>query len=335
MDTLDFNQTPIVNNNQPLNPNPKNYDRKLVFADSEFRDSAPTVLKLLLFLVGFLGFQLIGIVATFLFSSLSTDVVFVNALVNLITYSLTAIILFILLSAIGKGRYIKMVFKGLKQGSIYIWAFLLLGFALFLETVLSIVSQSVISALYGDIPSTSLNESSINEILSSSSMYLMIAPIVLLAPLVEEFAYRLGLMDLIGKKNKKVGLIISSLVFGLLHFNGYIYLILIIGDKLPEVINIGEVKETLLIDLSMDELVQGLVVECLNLPIYVFMGMALGMAYLYSGNICSSIIAHMANNGLSIAVTFLGAGYILPEFLTRYASGIVNSNFINFISLIR
>ena len=320
MDTVSFNE----NNNQPTNYTPNNnhqneFKRSLHFVDSEFRIRAPLVLKLLLFLIGFIGFQLIGFFLSLSLGLFIHDTTLANALINLIAYVITAIILLILLACIGSGKYIRIVFSGFKHGSICLWGFLLLGLALLIETIFSIINTSILNAAYGDIQTSNLNESSINDILNSSYGFLMITPVVLLAPFVEEFTYRLGLMDLIGKRNKIAGLIVSSFVFGILHFNGLVYIIFLIGKQADP--NFSTLN-FLGYDLSTEQILQNLVVELLNLPIYLFMGMCLGLAYLYSGNIVSSIIAHVSNNTLSIIVTLLNAStisYVLPEFLVKYA----------------
>ena len=200
MDTVSFNE----NNNQPTNYTPNNnkhneFKSSLHFVDSEFRTRAPLVLKLLLFLIGFIGFQLIGAILSLGLGIFARDDTLALALTNLISYILTAIILFLLLSLIGGGKYLKIVFSGFKHGSIYMWGFLLLGLALLIETIFSIVNTSIINSAFGDIRITNLNESSINAILNSNYRFLMIAPVVLLATFVEEFAYSLGLMDFIGK----------------------------------------------------------------------------------------------------------------------------------------
>ena len=320
MDTVSFNE----NNNQPTNYTPNNnkqnkFQRSLHFIDSEFRTSSPLVLKLLLFLIGFLGFQVIGFILSLGLGIFIHDQLLASALINLVSYILTAIILFSLLSLIGGGKYLKIVFSGFKHGSIYMWGFLLLGLALLIETILSLINTSIINASFGDIQTSNLNESSINEILNSGYGFLMFAPIIILAPFVEEFTYRLGLMDLIGKRKKVAGLIVSSIVFGVLHFNGIVYLIMFVSKQVDPAFDTSMLLGQ---ELSTEEILQSLAVEFLNLPIYILMGMCLGLAYLYSGNVVSSIVAHVSNNTLSVIVTLLNAStisYVLPEFLVKYA----------------
>lgn len=116
----------------------------------------------------------------------------------------------------------------------------------------------------------SLNQFYINKILNSSSAYLMIVPTVILAPIIEELVFRKAFFSLF--KNDIVALIVSSLVFGLIHVSGESGIYLLV-----------------------------------NLIIYAIPGFALGFVYLKNNkNIYPVIFVHALTNLISVlAVLFL------------------------------
>jgi len=94
--------------------------------------------------------------------------------------------------------------------------------------------------------------------------------VVLFAPIVEEFAYRLGLFSLLRKRNRWVAYVVSVIFFTLIHFN-------YTSNNLAN--------------------------ECLNLPNYIVPAILLAALYEYQG-IPSSILAHVLNNLISYIIIF-------------------------------
>ena len=96
----------------------------------------------------------------------------------------------------------------------------------------------------------------------------------IIGPICEELTYRLGLYGFIRKKNMWAAVIVSSLLFGLIHFNFGVQ------DK------------------------EQLINELLNLPSYIISGAILGFAY-EKGGLASSCTAHIMNNFIATLVLIL------------------------------
>ena len=95
-----------------------------------------------------------------------------------------------------------------------------------------------------------------------------------IGPMCEEISYRLGLYGLIRKKNMWVALVVSSLIFGLIHFNFAV-----------------DTKE-------------GLINELINLPSYIISGAILAFGY-EIGGLGTSITAHVTNNLIATIVVLV------------------------------
>lgn len=323
MDEINIIQNNSQNDNQSnINPiEPQNYPQKnndICFLPSRFNAEAPTFFKILLFLVGFLGLQLVAFPVTIFLTFFIIDETLLIALVNFISYVLGFGGIILLLSLFQKGKFFKIAFSGFKKKNTYIWGILLLGLALLVQTIISIISTAILNGLNYNGSYVSQNEQSIEEILSSGYAVLMIVPVVLFAPIIEEFTYRIGLVDSIGKKNRLRGLIFSSLIFGLLHFNGFTILLEILFGPILQEAGIS------LADGTINDLLRQLLVEVLNLPIYILMGACLGLAYLITGDISASILAHALNNTLSVIISFVSGtaslSYFIPDIFVKLAN---------------
>jgi membrane protease YdiL (CAAX protease family) len=135
----------------------------------------------------------------------------------------------------------------------------------FLGNIISIV----LSALFKERVLTSVNQLSIVETLHSGQAVMMIISVVLLGPIVEELIFRKSLFSLF--KNKKLAIIISSLIFGLIH--------LIAEPSLASVI--------------------------INLPAYLIPGLVFGYFYAKNDeNILVPTIAHILSNLISVLLIY-------------------------------
>ena len=132
--------------------------------------------------------------------------------------------------------------------------------------IVSSLVTGIISIIIGIDLTVSENQNIIN-VLSASSPILMLITSACLAPLVEEGIFRLGFRQII--KNQYVFILISSLVFGLMH---------IFPTELP----------------LAEALTYGIV--------YVSIGAALSWTYVKSNNIWYVILIHAINNFLSMLV---------------------------------
>lgn len=135
----------------------------------------------------------------------------------------------------------------------------------FLGNMISIV----LSALFKERVLTSVNQLSIVETLHSGQAVMMIISVVLLGPIVEELIFRKSLFSLF--ENKKLAIIISSLIFGLIH--------LIAEPSLASVI--------------------------INLPAYLIPGLVFGYFYAKNDeNILVPTIAHILSNLISVLLIY-------------------------------
>ncbi len=131
---------------------------------------------------------------------------------------------------------------------------------------------NILLSIIGVQDLTSENQGSI-ESLIKARQYLIIIPVVFIAPFVEELVFRKSIFSVLNKLNinKYVTLIFSSLVFGLIHVafnldNGYTELLL-------------------------------------GIP-YIISGLAFGLIYLKNNeNVYVPIIVHFINNFLAIILT--------------------------------
>ncbi len=132
--------------------------------------------------------------------------------------------------------------------------------------IIGAIVTSIISIIIGVDLTVSENQNIIN-VLSASSPILMLISSAFLAPIVEEGIFRLGFRKII--KNEYLFILISSLVFGLMH---------IFPTTLP----------------LTEALTYGI--------IYVSIGATLSWTYIKTNNIWYVILIHAINNFLSMMV---------------------------------
>ena len=110
----------------------------------------------------------------------------------------------------------------------------------------------------------------VDNIIGEAPLYLNIISVVILAPIVEELMLRgLGLNSFLSEKNYKTSIILSALIFGLIHFD------------------FGSIGTSTFGN------------EMLNLPDYVIAGLALSFIYDKYG-LAASFTTHAANNLFSV-----------------------------------
>ena len=137
-------------------------------------------------------------------------------------------------------------------------------------TAFNFASTQLIELITNDI---SANESSVRSMLLDEPLFAGIY-VILLAPFIEEFGYRLGAFGYAKKYGKVIAYVLSGLLFGLLHFTGSLS-----GD-----INITT--------------------ELLSLVVYSLCGLILCFAYDTTNSLCVSTIAHMISNIVAVILLF-------------------------------
>lgn len=129
--------------------------------------------------------------------------------------------------------------------------------------------------IFLDIPGgEAVNQISIELAMKSAGAPLMILSALILAPIVEELIFRKTIFEL--SRNKWLGLVISSVLFGLIHVSSELMTLTSFGHFLYVFVP------------------------------YVFMGAGFGVAYIvYKQNVLTTIGAHMLWNLFAIISVFL------------------------------
>jgi membrane protease YdiL (CAAX protease family) len=266
------------------NSGPEEGKPRSFFPHSEMNDWTPLWEKLCFFLLGFFGLDLLSTasVSVIRLTPLAqTDAVAASAVNMFVAYFLLAgaFVLFIFLD--GRKTY-RRVAVGFTHSADY--AYVGIGF------LVMIIINYVFSFLYSNfVPFYGANSNQVGvEDYIKALPVLSFFPIVLFAPFCEELTYRIGLVDSIGHKNRWLGIVLASIVFGLIHFDFSAILSYSEGLQAYEANTIT--ADQLLI------LKEDLLNEFLNLPVYILNGVVLAFVYAKSGDISTSMTLHLSNN---------------------------------------
>ncbi len=214
-----------------------------------------------------------------------------SAILNDVTY-LIEFSLFLLLIFLDKKKTPKRIIKGFKKKTTYAYA--ILGFLVifFFNQFFSLMYRHI--SFYA----RNQNQTTVSDIVLDSPFFSFFA-IVLFAPFCEEMGYRIGLVDTIGHKPKfrLLGIVLSGIIFGLIHFDFTSITQLFVASSS------GKSAETIL------QLRYALYNELLNLPLYILPGTVLAFLYAKTGEIATSMGAHLLNNLLSF-IAILGADMV-------------------------
>ncbi len=144
--------------------------------------------------------------------------------------------------------------------------------------------------VFGEINSTSGNQSSINELLFSGPFPLVVILLmtIVCAPILEELIFRKSFFNLARRKTKKM-IIISGAVFGSIHT---------VSSLISILASFGEI--------GLEVGIASIVVELLNFISYFASGIALGAIYHKSKhNVWVTILVHSVYNAIGIIGTLL------------------------------
>lgn len=223
--------------------------------------------ELFLFLWGSFGLQIIATLVNLVLVNTSWSDDKINISVNFISYAIIfygyVLFLFFVRKDIGK-----IILAGFKKDH---WKKILYGwFAFIVVNFISTIYMFFVEKYAPGYGSSNNNQQSLNSI--ASFVFPFILMTVVMGPICEELCYRVGLCSLIARGNKLIALIITTLVFGFLHFD-WSSILLAINGQTGSLIN-----------------------ELWNIPSYLFAGLGLGYAYMRYGCFSASISGHMANN---------------------------------------
>lgn len=266
-------------------------NKRQLFARSDLNDWVPIWEKIAFFLIGWLGLNIVSVIVANLFAlsiklNGAEEIVFSvrqAALINFLSYMIIFIAIACLLFLDKRKTYVRF-FKSFTKGKAIGLAFSGFGVILVVNYIFSMLYSFI--PIYGD----NVNQSVINEIAVGSPV-LTFFTVVLFGPICEEFTYRLGLADAIGRKNRWLGLALSSVIFAFIHFDWQLVFSLFIAD---------EEQTATLLPMVYNEL--------LNIPLYLIPGFVLGFLYMHTGEISSAITCHVVNNLFSFVMIFVAAG---------------------------
>lgn len=158
------------------------------------------------------------------------------------------------------------------------WKGLLMGVAVFVAIFAFEMAYNQIASLIlnsaGVTPSVNENQNNLNSMIV---LYPVSSLIIfgILGPFVEEAAYRVGLFGLSTRLGKVTAYILTIIVFSLIHFDFGCF-----GSS------------------------ESMIIEFVNLPVYMFSGFAFSFAYDKFGLGCS-YTAHMINNVFSVLINYI------------------------------
>ena len=161
--------------------------------------------ELTLFLVGSIGFQIIGILLTLLVARFEIDEATTNAIVNFGAYGLLALTLGLLI-----WNHWPRIGRLFKDGRTY------LGFAMAIALLAWNLFYSMILNTIGIRPND--NQEAVDSIIT---LYPLLSILIfgLIGPICEEITYRLGLFNVLKRWHIAAAYVLVPIVFGLIHFN--------------------------------------------------------------------------------------------------------------------
>lgn len=234
--------------------------------------------NLLFFLWGWLGFQLLGLIVSAIAQPYVSDFTWTSVqgsmFVNFLVYGIVfPVFLFYLWWR--KPVALKDIFKGFVKGR-NLW----IGLLIFLvSSFVASLYQMLVNAI---VPWMTVNANQ-STVVSLTTVFPFEAFLmtVVMAPFTEELTYRGGLQTLIGRWSSWAGVLLTAVIFGLIHFD---------------------------FEGSIASAIAGnpyvLYRELLNLPVYVLSGLGLGLAYQYTGSLSASMFCHFFNNLLAFIQLF-------------------------------
>lgn len=277
--------------------------------------SLSTLGCIILFLIGWLGFKIIGYIVQYsflgaigkdnLFDSTGSIYPTYSAWINFTIYLITLIIIlttFIMLDKVGFIRKIK-VFKD-KNTYITLITFLAIYFACnYAYALIRVLLEKAI----GYSSSANQNQSGLNTMIACQPV-LSVIMVVIFAPIVEELTYRQGLFEAIRRKNETLGIIVTVLVFALIHFSFSTVIAYFNYDALlasKSSLLVKTIENGTYVYYSKQEMYYLVIDEIINFPSYVIGGTILTYTYKKHGSVVESILVHSSLNLISVVATIL------------------------------
>ncbi len=256
-----------------------------------------------IFAYGYLLPMALGYLLQFIFASMNVEQYLNVLLSNILTnfFIILGVVLFLVFFVKG---YFSRLFNKENPYALYIAYIVVLIVSMYiLNFIWSLSSQAIASAVGLNLTSNA-NQSLIVE-MNRLYPFGVFVLTVLLAPIAEEFTYRLGLSDIFYRNKPIVGAIISAFLFALAHFN----------------------FNALILDKSdMEASLNLLYIELLNLPSYFISGIVLSLAYKSTGSLISSYAIHLVNNLIAWAALMIPTAPL--DSTSSLAGLLIISNFL-------
>ena len=167
----------------------------------------PIYKQILLFVIGFVGLEIIGIIASVAFYSYSNDEATYLMLVNTVRYAVVAIGMACLM--IGN-------FKSFKKGFVKWWPYLVGIGGIIAIYMFSFAYNNFLNIVH-PTPENA-NQTAVNSVVSSFPI-LSLLVLGILGPVVEEMTYRVGLFSFLMRTKRWIAYPVTILVFALIHFD--------------------------------------------------------------------------------------------------------------------
>ena len=247
---------------------------------------------IIFFLVGWLGFQLLGLIIELVFelifkeNFIDPETKYVNPLINsfftLVTYLLLAGILVSLLYFFNPSAFKKIV-KNFGTKETYLAAIMFFAIYYGLNILVNFLMLAI-EKMFNIVINNSENQAAL-ETMIKVNPFAMIFTTCFLAPICEETTYRLGLYSLLAKKNNILAFIVTVLFFTLIHLD---FISPIINNDYSTLAN-----------------------EALNIPGYLVGASILTFAYAKHKRLSDSILTHCFVN--SFSMIFILISSFLPQ----------------------
>ena len=226
------------------------------------------IYRLIVFLIGFVGLYIIGFSLEVLVLIIRPE--FLDSSSDTYIHGLTIIDAFQYLILLGVFVFFlwPRLFTLIKRFKN--WKHIIIGLGFGGLVIGMTIVYNLIITQFIELPTNANEELAEGIILEAPVLSFFILGLV--GPICEELTYRFGLFGLLKKKNRVLAYMVTALVFGIIHFD-------FTGD---------------------------LVIELLNLPVYVISGALFSLAY----DLCGfegSLTAHVTNNIYAVIVTIISS----------------------------
>lgn len=244
-----------------INDNPKNKNKD--FLKFYERRDVSNKKEIAFFLINLIGLQAFAFFIQLFTNALNPFFMISTYGSGILNFSLY-LILFGIFAVISLDDY-KTLFSKFFKGRTYLYG---ISYG-FLVIVLNALYSMIVSTLYPGYTSNQ-NENSIESIVAIfPALSLLVFGFI--GPICEEMGYRVGLFSLIRKKNRILAYVLTSIVFGFIHFNFTS---------------------------------SNMAIEFINLPSYMISGILFCYIYDKEG-VETSMVAHITNNVFAIMMTII------------------------------